>query len=122
MEPIDLPLLPTGEENTFIVLLPGLNRSKLKKCEYEVDDENEILKISCLYGGLKEDGEINGVTYPIQLNENKKDQIKNLRKIYPMNPLEVNLESYFEPEQADEMRRFFKQLENKYGDLPNEND
>lgn len=115
MEPLNLPLLPTAEEGTFLVLLPGLRRSKLKKWDYEVDEENDLLRITCLYGGLDESGNVNGVEYPIKLDENKREQLENLETLHPMNPLEVDLEDYFDEDTAREMRLFFKQLENKYG-------
>jgi hypothetical protein len=115
MEPLNLPLLPTAEEGTYLVLLPGLRRSELKKWDYEVDEENDLLKITCLYGGLDESGNVNGVEYPIKLDENKREQLENLETLHPMNPLEVDLEDYFDEDTAREMRLFFKQLENKYG-------
>jgi hypothetical protein len=122
MEPLNLPLLPTAEEGTYLVLLPGLRRSELKKWDYEVDEENDLLRITCLYGGLDESGNVNGVEYPIKLDENKREQLENLETLHPMNPLEVDLEDYFDEDTAREMRLFFKQLENKYGQPLDEED
>ncbi len=115
MEPINLPLLPTGEEGTYIVLLPGLRRSELKKWDHEIDEENDLLRITCLYGGLDDSGNVDGVEYPIKLNERKYEQLENLDSLRPMNPLKINLDDYFDEENVREMQLFFKQLENKYG-------
>lgn len=115
MESLNLPLLPTGEEGTFIVLLPGLDRSSLKKWTYEIDDSRDLLTVECYYGGFTEDGEIDGVTYPVSLDDQKREKLDDLETLHPMNPLEVDLEDYFDPGEAKKMRLFFKQLENKYG-------
>lgn len=115
MEPIKLPLLPTGEDNTLIVLLPGLDRSNLKKCEYNLDEDTNLLTVTCLYGGLNEEGEIDGVTYPIEIDEETTPKVRKMEKLYPMNPLDVDLEEYFDPEEADQIRLFLKKLENRYG-------
>lgn len=122
MEPLNLPLLPTGEEGTYLVLLPGLRRSELKKWDYEIDEEDDLLRVTCLYGGLDDSGNVDGVEYPIQLDERKYEQLESLNTLHPMNPLEVNLDDYFDEKNAREMRLFFKQLENKYGRSLNEED
>lgn len=122
MEPVNLPILPTGEDNTYIALLPGLDRSELKKCEYELNEHDNLLEIRCLYGGLDSEGNIDGVTYPIKVDDHRMDELKNIQKLYPMNPLEVDLDEYFEEENIDEMLRFFKQLEVKYGRKHDEGD
>jgi hypothetical protein len=115
MEPLDLPILPTGDEGTFIVLLPGLDRSSMKKCDYEIDEEEDLLTIQCYYGGFTEENEVDGVTYPVRLNDERRERLESHERLLPMNPLEVNLEDYFDTEEAKKLRLFFKQLENKYG-------
>lgn len=115
MEPLNLPLLPTADDGMAIILLPGLDRSKLKKWNYEIDEDEDVMVLSCYYGGFTDEGEIDAVKYPIRLDDEKRERIEELDRLFPMNPLEIDLEDYFEPEEADEMRRFFKQLENKYG-------
>ncbi|MFB6346488.1 MAG: hypothetical protein ABEK50_12070 [bacterium] len=115
MEPLNLPLLPTADDKMAIILLPGLDRSKLKKWDYEVDEENDIMEVQCYYGGFTESGNLDAITYPVKLDDEKLERIEKLERLFPMNPLEVNLEDYFDEQRADELRRFFKQLENKYG-------
>lgn len=115
VEPLNLPLLPTADDAMAIILLPGLKRSELKKWDYEINDEENVLEIHCYYGGFTEEGELDAVRYPVQLNEEKRKRVESLERLFPMNPLEVDLEDYFDEERADELRKFFKQLENKYG-------
>lgn len=115
MEPLNLPLLPTADEGMAIILLPGLKRSELKKWNYEIDEDENVMEVACYYGGFTEEGEIDAIRYPVKLDDDKRNKIENLDRLFPMNPLEVDLEDYFEPDRADEMRRFFKRLENKYG-------
>ena len=115
MEPLDLPILPTGDEGTFIGLLPGLDRSAMKKCDYEINEDEDLLTIHCYYGGFTDDNEVDGVTYPVKLNDERCERLASHERLLPMNPLEVDLEDYFDPEEAKKLRLFFKQLENKYG-------
>jgi hypothetical protein len=115
MESLNLPILPTGDDETYLVLLPGLDRSNLKNWDYEYDDSEDLLTITCIYGGLTSEGEVDGVTYPVEMGEEIVSEIGDFENLRPINPLEVDLEQYVGPDEADKMRLFFKQLENKYG-------
>jgi len=110
-ELLNLPILPGETEEEFFVLLPGLNRDRMKK--WEATWRQDSLLIEVYYGGFDQEGNLRGSRYPIKWPEGWEESEETVRLI-PVNPTNVNFERYFDEDEAQEYEEFFRTMEEKF--------
>lgn len=111
-EPLNLPILEAQEDNEYFILLPGLDRYRMKKWDWEKQDG--VLVVEVYYGGIDEDGNIRATRYPIELTEEKEVLLSASERLIPMNPLDVDFERWFDEDEAEEYEEFFRELDDRF--------
>lgn len=111
-EPLNLPLLEAEEDGDYFVLLPGLDRHRMKKWDWSKEDG--VLVVEVYYGGFDDRGNIRATRYPIELSEEKEVLLNRADRLIPVNPLDVDFERYFDEEEAEEFEQFFQQLDQRF--------
>lgn len=112
MNALQLPLIPIGEQGSgqSLLFLPGVRSDQLDGVDFEVDQEEEILFVHCIYGE-NEDGEPVGDTYPIAINEFNRNQIDQLDELGVLHPDDVEAEELTDdPEIQEELEGLFEEI------------
>lgn len=112
MDGLQLPLIPIGEEGSgqSLVFLPGVRSDELEGVDFEVDEDEEILFVHCIYGE-NDQGEPVGDSYPIEVNEFNRDQIDQLDELGVLHPDDVEPEELTEDEEIqEELSGLFKEI------------
>ena len=111
-EPLNLPLLEAQDDGEYFILLPGLDRYRMKKWDWTKEDG--VLVVEVYYGGFDEDGNIRATRYPIELTEEKEVLLAAADRLIPVNPLDVEFERWFDEEEAREYETFFRDLDERF--------
>lgn len=118
MQGLQLPLIPLGSEDSgeFLIFLPGVRTDELLEVGFEVDEEEELLQIACIYDE-DEDGNPLGNSYPIEINETNRRQIENLEKLVVLHPDDQDVEELSDDpqiqEDLEELFEHIRQLEDQ---------
>lgn len=118
MQGLQLPLIPLGSEDSgeFLIFLPGVRTDELLEVGFEVDEEEELLQIACIYDE-DEDGNPLGNSYPIEINETNRRQIENLEKLVVLHPDDQDVEELSDDPQIqgdlEELFEHIRQLEDQ---------
>lgn len=110
MEALNLPLFPVGEsDGEYLVFLPGVETEEIEELAFNVDNDQEVFHVHCVYG--EQDGEPVGQTYKIEINEVNRDQIDNLERLAVLNPNDMDPSDLTDdPEAQDELETLFEHL------------
>lgn len=112
MQKLDIPLIPMGEENSgeFLIFLPGLQSDELIEVAYDINQEEEILYISCVYG-KNEDGEPVGDVYPIEINDENRKQVHDIDTLAVLHPDDQEIDSLTDdPEDQEKLEELYSMI------------
>lgn len=117
---LDIPLLPIDEEpGQYVIFLPGVRTEELEDITYEVDEEEEMLRIYCVYG-TDEEGIPTGDMFPINLGESNREHLENMEKLAVLNPRDHDPEELArDPDDRKQLQNLFEALlalEDQLGD------
>lgn len=108
---LDIPLLPIDEEpGQYVIFLPGVRTDELQDITYEVDEEDEMLRIYCVYG-TDDQGIPTGDMFPINLGESNRNHLEKMSKLAVMNPRDHDPEDLAtHPEDKKQLQALFEAL------------
>lgn len=118
MQGLQLPLIPLGSEESgeYLIFLPAVQTDELLEVGYEVNEEESLLQIACIYDE-DEEGNPVGNSYPVEINETNRQQIENLDKLVVLHPDDQDVEELSDdPQIQDDLRDLFdhiRQLEDE---------
>ena len=104
---LDIPLFPLDEdEHSYIVFLPGVRMDDLEDVTYNIDAENQLFEVYCVYEYTDENEPV-GDMYPLDLNERRRDQIEHMDNLMVLDPRRYDPEDLADDSQS---RDVFEQL------------
>ncbi len=108
---LDIPLHPVDEdEGHYVIFLPGVRTDQLESVSYDIDEEEEIFNVYCVYGE-DEEGRPEGDMYPIDMNDQNRSQIDGLEELAVLNPRDYDPADLTEdPEDQKQLEELFEGL------------
>lgn len=107
---LDIPMFETGQENEYVIFLPGVRTDDVETLTFDVDKDREQFKIYLVYEH-DEEGRPVGEMYPISLTDTKEQQLTNMESLAVVNPRDHDPEQLSEdPEVREELTELFERL------------
>lgn len=122
MQGLQLPLIPLGTEESgeFLLFLPAVRTDELLEVGYEVNEEEDLLQVACIYDE-DEEGNPMGNSYPIEINESNRRQIENLEKLVVLHPDDQDVEELSDdPQIQDDLKDLFNHIRQLESELSEE--
>lgn len=89
MDPVQLPLLPSHEEGTCYLFVPGLQEDEIKGVEFQVDWDRAVLDVF-LYEEEDENRELEGVRIPVMIDEDRMGMVRDMTQLYVTEPRTIS--------------------------------
>ncbi len=107
---LDIPMFETGQENEYVIFLPGVRTDDVETLTFEVDKDREQFKIYLVYEH-DEEGRPVGEMYPISLTDTKEQQLTRMESLAVVNPRDHDPDQLSEdPDVREELSELFERL------------
>lgn len=89
MEAVELPLVDAVENGLVFLLMPGYDPDEYQGIQFELFQEEGLLNVYCYESGYVEDGDCEGVVFPVALTDQNLSAVDNLQTLRVIDPNSV---------------------------------